>query len=101
LILELAKDELKSGRLSRWRFHELPTRPMIQLNLHPGYIDAAKFRSYLESTIGELPQDGIVKLKIHGRISQEVMAVLRAASLRSIAPSTMNIDAAFQAYNFF
>ena len=67
---------------------------MIQLNLHPANMDAAKLRSYLESTIGKLPQDGIVKLKIHGRISQEAMGVLRAASLRSLAPPTMNIDTA-------
>jgi exonuclease SbcD len=101
LTLELEKDGLKSGRLSRWLFHELPTRPMIQLNLHPGDMDAAKLRSYLENTICELPEDGIVKLKIHGRISQEAMTVLRAASLRSIAPPTMNIDTAFKDYNFF
>lgn len=101
LILELATDGLKSGRLNRWQFHELPTRPMIQLNLHPADMTAAKLRSHLESTIGELPEDGIVILKIHGRISQEAMAVLRASSLRSIAPPTMNIDAAFKDYNFF
>jgi hypothetical protein len=62
-------------------------------------MDAAKLRSYLESTIGELPEDGIVKLKIYGRISQDAMAVLRAASLRSLAPPTMNIDTAFRDYN--
>ena len=101
LTLEFEKDGLKSGRLSRWRFHELPTRPMIQLNLHSGDMDAAQLRSYLKSTIGELPQDGIVKLKIHGRIPQAAMAVLRAASLRALAPPTMNIDTAFQEYNFF
>jgi hypothetical protein len=49
---------------------------------------------YLESTIGELPEDGIVKLKIHGRISLEAMTVLGSASLRSLAPPTMNIDTA-------
>jgi len=101
LILEFESDGLKGGRLRQWRFYELPTRPMIQLNLHPGDMDVAKLRSYLESTIGELPEDGIVKLKIHGRVSQEAMTVLRAASLRSLAPPTMNIDAAFQDYNFF
>ena len=62
LILELAADGLKSGRLSRWRFHELPTRPMIQLNLHPADMDAAKLRSYLESTIKE-PKPLLVKIK--------------------------------------
>jgi hypothetical protein len=29
------------------------------------------------------------------------MAVLRAASLRALAPPTMNIDTAFQEHNFF
>lgn len=100
-ILEFETDSLKGGRLRQWRFHELPTRPMIQLNLHSGDMDAAQLRSYLKSTIGELPQDGIVKLKIHGRIPQAAMAVLRAASLRALAPPTMNIDTAFQEYNFF
>jgi DNA repair exonuclease SbcCD nuclease subunit len=101
LILEFAKDGIMGGRLRQSRFHELPARPMIQLNLHPGDMNVAKLRSYLESTLAELPQDAIVKLKIHGRISQEAMAVLRTASLRSIAPSTMNIGAAFKDFNFF
>jgi DNA repair protein SbcD/Mre11 len=100
LIMEFKAGGLKSGRLSRWQFHELPTRPMIQLNLHPGNMSAAELRSYLENTIRGLPEDGIVKLKIHGKISQKAMPVLRAASLRSIAPPTMNIEAAFRDYNF-
>jgi hypothetical protein len=75
--------------------------PFIQINLHPADMDAAKLRSYLKGTLYELPQDGIVRLKIHGRISQAAMAVLRAASLRSLAPPTMNIDTAFKDYNFF
>jgi DNA repair exonuclease SbcCD nuclease subunit len=101
LILEFEADRLKGGRLRQRRFYELPTRPMIQLNLHPGDMNAAMLRSWLENTIGDLPQDGIVKLKIHGRISQAAMAVLRAASLRALAPPTMNIGTAFQEYNFF
>ena len=73
---------------------------MIQLNLYPREMGAAKLRSWLENTIQGLPHDGIVRLKLHGRISQDAMAVLRAASLRAIAPSTMNIDTAFKDYNF-
>ena len=74
---------------------------MIQLNLHPRDMDAADLKSWLESKLGELPEDAIVRLKIHGRITQDAMAVLRAASLRSIAPPTMNINTAFKDYNFF
>ncbi len=101
LTLKFETEGLRSGRLRQWRFHELPTRPMVQLNLHPRHMDTAELRSWLVSNIGELPADAIVKLKIHGRISQNAMAVLRAASLRAIAPPTMNIDAAFKNYNFF
>ena len=101
LILEFETNPLNGVRLKQWQFHELPTRPMIQLNLHPGDMNAAVLRSWLENTIGELPQDAIVKLKIRGRISQAAMTVLRAASLRALAPQTMNIDTAFQNHNFF
>ena len=101
LTLEFETGGLGSGRLRQWQFHELPARPMIQLDLHPRHMEAAELRSWLESNIGELPEDAIVKLKIHGRISQDAMAVLRAASLRSLAPPTMNIDTAFKDYNFF
>ena len=101
LTLDFEADGLTGGRLRQWRFHKLPARPMIQLNLHPGDMNATKLRSYLESTIGDLPEDGIIKIKIHGKISQDAMAVLRAASLRSLAPSSMNIDAAFKDYDFF
>lgn len=38
--------------------------------------------------------DAIVKVKIHGRISQGTMAVLQAAALRALAPPTMNIQIA-------
>jgi len=95
LILELEKDGSKSGRLKQWQFHQLPARPMVQLNVYPRHLDAAKLRSWVESKMSELPKDAIVKLKVHGRMSQDAMAVLRAASLRAIAPPTMNIYTAF------
>ena len=100
LTLEFEADRLKGDKLIRWKFHELPVRPMIQLNLYPREMGAAELKSWLENTIQGLPEDGIVRLKIHGRITQEATTVLRAASLRAIAPSTMNIDTAFKDYNF-
>ena len=101
ITLEFDTDCSKGNRLTQWRFHELPTRPMIQLNLHPKRIKGAELRRWLENSLQGLPEDGIVKLKIHGRISQEAAEVLRAASLRAIAPPTMNIEVAFKDYNFF
>ena len=100
MILKFESDGLKGGRLRQWRFHELPTRPMIQVSLHPRDMKPAMLRSWLKSTIDELPQDGIVKLKIYGRISKAAGEVLRAASLRALAPPTMNINTSFQDYSF-
>jgi DNA repair exonuclease SbcCD nuclease subunit len=95
LIIEF-ESEAATGRMLRyWRFHRLPVRPMIQLNLHVSRIKNAELRSWIETRLAVLPEDSIVKLKIHDSVSQEAMKILSAASLRTLAPKTMNIDAAF------
>jgi hypothetical protein len=43
--------------------------------------------------IREVPGDAVLRLRIHGRPAAEARAVLGAASLRSIAPATMNVEA--------
>ncbi len=42
--------------------------------------------------VEELPEDSVVKIKVHGKISKETGEVLKAASLRDLAPSTMNVN---------
>jgi hypothetical protein len=37
----------------------------------------------------------VVKIKIQGQPSHEALQVLRAASLRALTPSTMNVKAVF------
>jgi hypothetical protein len=58
-------------------------------------MDNAELRSWIGTRLSLLPEDSIVKLKIHGSVSQQAMPVLNAASLRALAPPTMNIDAVF------
>ena len=55
-------------------------------------MNAAQIQAWIQSSLYELPPDSIVKLKVHGNISTEAMAVFRAPALRSLAPETMNID---------
>ncbi len=95
LILEFESQALKGGILRQWRFHKLPVRPMIQLNLHASSKNNAELRSWIETRLTVLPEDSIVKLKIHDTVSQQAMEVLSAAALRALAPPTMNINAVF------
>ena len=95
LILEFESAALKEGILRQWQFHKLPARPMIQLNLHVGKMNNAELLSWIETRLTLLPEDSIVKLKVHGTVSPQAMKVLNAAGLRALAPKTMNINAAF------
>lgn len=95
LILDFEWEASKKSLLQSWRFHRLPMRPMIQLNLHATGMNNAQLRSWIATRLSILPQNSIVKLKIHDSASQEAMEVLNAAALRALAPPTMNINAVF------
>ena len=71
---------------------------MIQLSLHPANLRNTELRSWIETRVAALPDESIVKLRVHGRMPPQAMAVLNAAALRSLAPPTMNIDAVFVDY---
>jgi DNA repair exonuclease SbcCD nuclease subunit len=95
LILEFTLEAQKGSNLRQWQFHKLPVRPMVQLNLHPSNMNNAELRSWIDTRLSVLPEDSIVKIKIHGSVSQQAMEVLSAAALRALAPTSMNINAVF------
>ncbi len=99
LILEFDLGASIGSMLRQWQFHRLPVRPMSQLNLHASRMNNAELRSWIETRLSVLPEDSIVKLKIHDSVSQQAMEVLSAAALRALAPTTMNINAVFVGEN--
>ena len=101
IILDFDTQRSSSVGLRNWTFHELPTRPMVQLDLHAAGMNAAQIQSWLQSGLYEIPPDSIVKIKVHGKISKEVMAVFRAPALRSLAPQSMNNDAVLVDYVYY
>jgi exonuclease SbcD len=101
LILEFETRGTAAGTLRNWTFHELPTRPMVQLDLHAAGMHGPQIRSWIQSRLYEIPADSVVKLKVHGKISEEAMAVFRAPCLRTLAPETMNIDATLVDYTYY
>ena len=101
LILEFETDNRPAGALKRWTFHELPVRPMTQLELHAAGMNGSQIRAWIQSRLFDLPQDSIVKLKVHGKISESAMAVFKAPALRALAPETMNINATLVDYTYY
>lgn len=95
LILDFDLKAKQGNRLRQWRFHMLPVRPMIQFDLHAYRMNNRQLRSWIATRLSALPEDSILKLKIHGRVSQDAMKVLNAAALRAQAAPSMNIDAVF------
>ena len=95
LILEFETGSTRKNALKNWQFRELPARPMIQLDLHAAGMTNSDLRLWIETRLSVLPDDSIVKIKIHGTVPHKAMEVLSAPALRTLAPESMNIDAVF------
>jgi exonuclease SbcD len=79
------------GTLQRWQFHQLPARPMTQLELNAVGMDAHALEEWIKKSLSRLPKESVVKIRIRGRLPNEAMEVLKAESLRSLSPPTMNL----------
>lgn len=101
LILEFDAKERSSGTLRNWTFHELPARPMVQLELHAAGMSGRQIQDWIQSHLFEVPPHSIVKIKVHGKVSEEAMAVFSAPALRALAPETMNISATLVEYTYY
>jgi len=86
------------GMSIQWTFHPLPTRPMIQVDLSVDGLEKDELRSLIVAETERLPPDSVVRIRIHGHVARDGMTVLRAASLRSIVPSTMNVSVVSDRY---
>jgi hypothetical protein len=78
-------------RIRDWSFNELPTRPMVRVDLDTRRMNA-DFEASLRMVLDRLPQDGLISLRFHGPLRKEALECLRASALRAIAPATMNIS---------
>jgi DNA repair exonuclease SbcCD nuclease subunit len=87
--------ELDDSGEVQWYFHELPTRPMISLEIDLTGMNADTFSAWLRAIVTKIPGNSIVKMKISGQTCGKMTDVLRNESLRSLLPTTVNISVAF------
>jgi DNA repair exonuclease SbcCD nuclease subunit len=91
LILELGSDVERGGRLERWDFCELATRPMFAFSVDATGLDAEALERSIRKEIGRLPPDAVVQLRVEGRLKETSKKVIRADNLRRLHPPTMTV----------
>ncbi len=91
LTLEIEPDEARGGRLESWSFHQLPARPMIDVDLDPAGLDQGHLAALLEVELAEIDPDAVVRIRLARPPESDGGEALRAASLRELAPATMTV----------
>jgi DNA repair exonuclease SbcCD nuclease subunit len=76
-----------------WRFHQLPARPLVRhdLQLDDG-LGANDVESAIRLLVANSPADAVISVRVTGTITEQVSHVLSADFLRTLTPSTMNLD---------
>ena len=89
---ELIFDELENGwELIEAKFHILPTRPMIRLDITKLTEDEKVLRNLLEAEFSKLDQNSVVRLRCE---ILETRKLLKAELLRELIPKTMTLTLA-------
>jgi exonuclease SbcD len=93
LTLDLAPDRSTGGRMLNWRFHQLPTRPLIDLEITESDLACADSNMLLGSRLAGLPSNAVVRIRTLESLPPEWRKALRAAALRALAPADMILSA--------
>jgi DNA repair exonuclease SbcCD nuclease subunit len=78
----------------RWEFRELPARPMIRAELVAEGLSDAAFAVAVQEIITSAPPDAVLSIRVSGAITAAQWRAVSAASIRSMAPRTMNVEIA-------
>jgi DNA repair exonuclease SbcCD nuclease subunit len=76
----------------RWRFRELPARPMVVTRVSAHGVGPAELRARVREAVDRAPPDAVLRLLVQGKIPDPARTELAAPTLRALAPATMNVD---------
>lgn len=80
------------GRLSGWRFHELPARPMLVREIRLPLRAPRSLEARIRALLAEAPADAVLRLRVIGRLTDDDRRVLAADRLRAMSPPSMNLE---------
>jgi len=92
VVLEVAPGTIPGGALTAWTFHSLHVRPMVVAEIQAGGVGGSTVRQLLVDAIARAPEDAVLQIRVHGVPTTEGFLALRAAGVRALAPTTMNVE---------
>jgi DNA repair exonuclease SbcCD nuclease subunit len=95
--VELAQSLEGRWAMSQARFHPLPTRPMVDVNID-AEIPFTGMREHLQGLVAGLDRDSIVRLRCTGEPDESFKAKLTAPFLRSVFPTSMSVQIGTELY---
>ncbi len=90
LVVELACEG--PGVRVDWAFRGLPARPLVRHDVHLGNMSDAELEPTLRSLVASAPSDAVLTIRVTGAMTEHAARVFSAASLRALAPATMNVE---------
>lgn len=75
-----------------WQFQSLPARPLVRCALDLDACDDSELDGRLRALLTHAPADAVLTIRVDGTMTPHAARLLSAANLRSLAPSTMNVE---------
>ncbi len=97
-ILTIGLGGQDRNRLLDVSFVPLPARPMVSLTLEPHNGDREPLLELVARRLKAIQPDAVVRIQIRGPHAAAARQALGAATLRELAPSTMNVSLAPELY---
>lgn len=97
-VLTIGLSGQERNQLLDVAFIPLPARPMVRLALEPTNGDRELFLALLARRLRALCPDAVVRIHVRGPHAEASRQLLTAATLRNLAPPTMNVSVAPEHY---
>jgi DNA repair exonuclease SbcCD nuclease subunit len=88
--------DVTDNKMVHWHFHELPTRPMVMLEIDVTGMRGDTFSAWLRGIIEKIPSNSVFKIRISGSTSDNLHQIVKAENLHTVAPQMMTIEVRFR-----
>jgi DNA repair exonuclease SbcCD nuclease subunit len=95
LLLQVAPDPSRGGRLLRWRLHPLPARPWHDLHLDPRGLSPGELETWLRRELSALPARALVRLWQLAPAEPQCRPLLALEHLRTLAGPDQIVERRF------
>jgi DNA repair protein SbcD/Mre11 len=90
--------ENQAAAVLRWRFVELPARPMRLERIAAGDAEGVALDATLRAMVASMPPDAVLLVRVEGDMTAAQLRVISASHVRSYAPPAMNVEVRAEAF---